>query len=53
MYFKWNLNSIYVFQHIFIVGQLNGGLLGDSGYPLKQYLMTPYTYADSNYNSAH
>lgn len=43
--------------HAFRDGQLQGILLGDSGYALKPWLMTPFlipqTPAEQAYNSAH
>nr|XP_022307569.1 putative nuclease HARBI1 [Crassostrea virginica] len=61
---KWpgSVHDSWIFRESYLSrelerGQLNGVLLGDSGYPLKPYLMTPYTFADTlaaqNYNSAH
>ncbi|XP_065943210.1 putative nuclease HARBI1 [Magallana gigas] len=55
-------HDAYVFQHSSIpriLETLPGGgwLLGDSGYPLKDYLMTPFinssTPAEERYNAAH
>lgn len=42
---------------LFIPGKYNGLLLGDSGYPCKSYLMTPYAIPDSpaqeRFNKSH
>lgn len=55
------LMTIFTNSHIraqFEMGTVNEGiLLGDSGYPLRKYLLTPYlhpeTQAENNYNTAH
>ena len=54
-------STIFSNSHIragFEMGRINEGiLLGDSGYPLRKYLLTPYlqpqTRAEHNYNAAH
>lgn len=42
--------------HLFFTGHYQGFLLGDSGYPCKHYLLTPYintrSRAEEKYNSA-
>ncbi|XP_065944922.1 putative nuclease HARBI1 [Magallana gigas] len=60
--FPGSTHDAYVFQHSSIPGILEtlpggGWLLGDSGCPLKDYLMTPFTNpstpAEERYNAAH
>lgn len=54
----WNMSRAKAFlEEQFLNGQTNSWLIGDSGYPLQPWLMTPFTNPDSNgkqkYNEAH
>jgi hypothetical protein len=50
------LNLLKFITFLFL-GQYNGLLLGDSGYPCKQYLMTPFSYpstpSEEKFNKCH
>ena len=52
--FIWNNSSV---KERISNGELRGTIIGDSGYPLRHYLMTPYprpsTPAQESYNRAH